>query len=198
MMRFYKIIVIALFILPLQGFGPGQNKTVPDFSLRDVSGKYISLKDYPQAKGFMVVFICNHCPFAKLYIKRLNDLNTKYSGLNVPLLAIDPMDSLTYEDETFAHMQQRAKAEGFNFPYLSDGTETAARSFNARRTPDAFVIWKENNQWVIKYQGAIDDNGSEPDSVHDTYLSTAVDELLAGAPVKEPSTISIGCYIHYK
>lgn len=198
MRRFYFILAIALLILPLQGMRPAPVKTVNDFTLRDVSGKYISLKDYPNAKGFMVVFICNHCPFAKLYINRLNQLNTKYSVLNVPLIAIDPMDSLTFEDETFANMQKRAQEGHFNFPYLSDGSQQAAKAFEARRTPDAFVIWKENNQWTIKYQGAIDDNGSEPDSVKEHYLSNAVDELLANKPVTTSSTISIGCYVHYR
>jgi peroxiredoxin len=196
-----RILKIALVLVLLQSFNLSESiigKAIPGFSLRDVSGKNVSLKDYPNAKGFIVVFTCNHCPFAKLYTKRLNDLNTKYRVLNVPLLAINPMDTMVYADECLGKMQERAKADGFNFPYLSDGSQLVTQNFSALRTPQAFVIWKENNQWIIKYSGAIDDNGSEPDSVKNNYLSNAVDELLAGKQVANTETRSVGCYIHYR
>ena len=83
----------------------GPSKTIQDFSLKNVDNKTISTKAFPDAKGFIVVFICNECPFAKLYSKRLNELSTKYTSLNVPLLAINSMDTLVYEDESFKDMQ---------------------------------------------------------------------------------------------
>jgi peroxiredoxin len=196
-----RILKIALVLVLLQSFNLSESiigKAIPDFSLRNVSGKNVSLKDYPNAKGFIVVFTCNHCPFAKLYTKRLNELNTKYSALNVPLLAINPMDTMVYADECFTKMQERAEKDGFNFPYLSDGSQLITQSFSALRTPQAFVIWKEDNQWIVKYSGAIDDNGSEPDSVKNNYLSNAVNELLAGKQVTNAETSSVGCYIHYR
>jgi peroxiredoxin len=198
MKRFFKI---ALVLVLLQSFNLSESiigKAIPDFNLRNVNDKMVSLKDYPNAKGFIIVFTCNHCPFAKLYTKRLNDLNTKYNALNVPLLAINPMDTMVYADECFSKMRERAKSDGFNFPYLSDGSQLVTQNFSVLRTPQAFVIWKENNQWIMKYSGAIDDNGSEPDSVKNNYLSNAVDELLAGKQVSIPEIRSVGCYIHYR
>ncbi len=172
--------------------------TIEDFSLQNVDGNYISLKSYPEAKGFIIVFTCNHCPFAKLYSERFNEMAKKYGALNVPLLAINPMDTVVYEDESFLAMQEKAKLASFTFPYLQDNIQTVAKDFNADHTPHAFVIWKENNQWIIKYTGAIDDNGAESDKVKNPYLTNAVDELLAGKKVQEPETRSIGCAVFYR
>ena len=170
-------------------------KTVEDFSLKNVDGKIISLKDYPNAKGFIVVFTCNHCPFAKLYPPRFNALNAQYEKLNVPLIAISSTDTVVYEEDTYFKMVKKAKKEHFNFPYLYDATQSVAKMFGADKTPHAFVIWKENAQWVIKYSGAIDDNGAEPNLVKNPYVAKAVDALLEGKLVDIPETRSIGCQI---
>ena len=173
-------------------------KEIADFKLKNTDGKFVSLKDYPKAKGFIVVFTCNHCPFAKLYPDRLNKLNTKYKALNVPLIAISSTDTTVYEEDTYPKMVAKAKAEHFNYPYLADATQAVAKNFNAQKTPHAFVIWKENGQWVIKYNGAIDDNGAEPAKVQNQYVAKAVDELLAGKSVSTKETKSIGCQIHFR
>lgn len=170
---------------------------VPDFSLRSVDNRLVSLASYPEAKGFMVVFTCNHCPFAKLYAQRLNDLHTKYAALGVPLLAVNSMDTLVYEEETFAGMQVYANQYNFNFPYLQDAQQTVGKAFNAAHTPQSFVVWKEMGRWVIKYSGSIDDNGEEPEKAR-PLIATAVDELLAGKPVSAPETESFGCRIFYR
>ena len=188
---FFSISIIFLFIsatlIPV--------KTVEDFSLKNVDGKIISLKDYPNAKGFIVVFTCNHCPFAKLYPPRFNALNAQYEKLNVPLIAISSTDTVVYEEDTYFKMVKKAKKEHFNFPYLYDATQSVAKMFGADKTPHAFVIWKENAQWVIKYSGAIDDNGAEPNLVKNPYVAKAVDALLEGKLVDIPETRSIGCQI---
>src|SRR5689334_1462610 len=113
---------------------------VRDFHLRSTDGKVISLSDYPAAKGFIIVFTCNHCPFAKLYPSRLNALNEKYSSLGIPLIAISSTDSVVYEEDSFVEMVQYSQREHFNFPYLSDDMQSAAKDFGARKTPHAFVI----------------------------------------------------------
>jgi peroxiredoxin len=168
-----------------------------DFSLKNVNGKMLSTNSYKNAKGFIVVFTCNHCPFAKLYSKRLNNLNAKYSKLNVPLLAINSMDSLVYEEETFDLMKQKAKKDKFNFPYLQDANQTIGKLFGAEHTPTAYVIWKEKNHWTVKYVGSIDDNGEHPEKAI-PYISNAVDELLQNKNVTESETESFGCRIFYR
>lgn len=173
-------------------------ESVEDFRLINVDGKMITLSKYPDAKGFIVVFTCNHCPFAKLYPQRMNELNSKYSLLGVPLIAISSTDTAQFEEDTYAKMIKKSEAENFNFPYLFDGEQTVAKNFNAQKTPHAYVIWKENNEWVIKYNGAIDDNGADPDKVNNKYVVDAVDALLYGNEIKQTETKSIGCQIKFR
>ncbi|MCX6148131.1 MAG: redoxin domain-containing protein [Candidatus Kapabacteria bacterium] len=172
-------------------------KVVENFVLKNTENKYISLLDFKQAKGFIVIFTCNHCPFAKLYKKRLNDLNSKNSKLGVPLIAINPMDSLIYEDECLSDMKKVAKAGKYNFNYLQDATQNVANMFGASHTPQAFVIWKEDDLWIIKYSGAIDDNGEHPEKAN-SFIANAVNELLANSIVSTPETKSFGCSIYYR
>ncbi len=191
-----KYLLGLLLTLLCFGFS-NPTKVIPDFSLRNVDQLIFSTNNNPNVKGYMVVFTCNHCPFAKLYTKRLNELNKKYNVLNVPLIAINSMDSLIYADESFANMQSKAKTDSFQFPYLHDTEQQVAKYFNAKHTPTAYVIWKEENKWIIKYSGAIDDNGENP-NIAKPVLANAVDDLLSGTKVKEPKTESFGCAIFYR
>ncbi len=172
-------------------------KIIPAFSLRNIDNKIVNLVDYKNAKGFIVVFTCNHCPFAKLYTKRFNELSKHYDSLGVYLLAINSMDTFIYEDESFQSMQKRATAEGYLFPYLQDASQKIGKLFKAKHTPQAFVIWNENNNWIIKYSGAIDDNGENP-VLANPYISKAVDELLLNQLVSSPETETFGCRIIYR
>ena len=200
---FLKPIVCSIFFMMsflLLSFNNDETngKIVKDFSLINVDGKMVSLSEYPDAKGFIVVFTCNHCPFARLYPQRMNELNSKYSVLGVPLIAISSTDTAQYEEDTYSKMIKKSVEENFNFPYLFDGDQTIAKNFNAHRTPHAFVIWKENNEWVIKYNGAIDDNGADPGKVNNNYVAEAVDALLNGKDVLLKETKSIGCQIQFR
>jgi peroxiredoxin len=185
----------ALFCM---GFLSGDVKTVPDFNLKNVDGQFVSLKNYPEAKGFILIFTCNHCPFAKLYPPRLNDLNAQYSKLGVPLIAISSTDTITYEEDAWPKMVEKARDEQFNFPYLFDGDQTVAKQYAAQKTPHAFVVWKDNGQWVVRYSGAIDDNGAEPENVKNQFVANAVEALLAGRDVPVRETKSIGCQIIFR
>jgi peroxiredoxin len=177
---------------------PGKEKTIADFRLRNVDGQSVSLADYPAAKGFIIVFTSNHCPFAKLYTERLNALYSKYTPLNVPLLAINSMDTVVYQDESFDMMRQKAIAGNFLFPYLYDNEQTVGKNFGADHTPHAYVIWKEDKEWKVRYSGAIDDNGAEPQEVKNAFIDNALQELIAGKEVTVSETKSIGCTIYYR
>lgn len=195
-----KIILIAIFacLFLLTGFKREEGNRIEDFSLKNVDGKILSLKDFSNAKGFIIVFTSNGCPYAKLYPKRMNELNTKYKDLGVPLIAINSTDTLQFEENSFTEMVQTAKENNFNFSYLSDADQTAAKNFEAKKTPHAFVIWKEKDGWVIKYRGAIDDNAAHPELAINKFVENAVNELLIGEDVKVKETKSIGCSIIYK
>jgi peroxiredoxin len=195
--KYVRIFLPLSATIMLSGFSL-INKSVSDFRLKNVNGEYVSLKDYPGAKGFIIVFTCNHCPFAKLYPPRLNALYNKYKPLGVPLIAISSTDTINYEEDTYSKMTEKAKNEQFAFPYLYDGQQTAAKNFSAQRTPHAFVIWNDNGNWIIKYDGAIDDNGAEPEKVKNQYIVKAVDALLNSQEVEVKETKSIGCQINFR
>jgi len=175
-------------------------KFIKNFTLKCVNNKKVSLNDYKDAKGFVVVFICNKCPMAKLYSDRLNKINEKYRKQNVYLLAVNAMDTLAYAEESFKLMQKKATKDKFNFPYLQDKKQVVAKQFNATHTPQAFIIWKnkESNKFSIKYQGAIDDNAAEPEKATNHYVTSAIEDLLQNKPVAKPKSDSFGCRIFFR
>jgi peroxiredoxin len=192
------ILFSLLSVILVSSFTFLQPVTVNDFSLRNTDGKMVSLKDYPDAKGFIVVFTCNHCPFAKLYPERLNQLNTTFKSKDVPLIAISSTDTSQYEEDRFPVMVERSEKGKYNFPYLYDAEQSVAKAFNADKTPHAFVIWKKGNKWQVKYSGAIDDNGASPGKVKNRYVQQAVEALLEGKEPPVEETKSIGCQIYYR
>ncbi len=195
--KFASAVLLFAIIVTAASFKSDIGKIIPDFDLRNVDGNIVATKVYKNAKGFIVIFTCNHCPFAKLYSERMNDLNAKYSALNVPLIAINSMDTLIYEEEIFSKMKLKSKQDSFNFPYLQDPLQAVGEIFGAEHTPTAYVIWKESGQWKVKYKGSIDDNGQNP-QIANPYIANAVDDLLQGKSVSLPETESFGCRIFYR
>ncbi|GAB3506078.1 thioredoxin family protein [Emticicia fontis] len=180
----------------LAGYGVGD--AIADFKLKNVDGKMVSLKDFDSAKGFIVVFISNHCPFSKSYEDRVIDIDKKYAPQGYPVIAINPNDPEAYEEDSFVNMQARAKEKGYPYPYLTDNTQAVSKAFGAMRTPHAFVLNKENGKIIVHYIGAIDDNPQDPANVTKHYVSDAVNSLLLGKPVVTPTTKAIGCAIKWK
>jgi peroxiredoxin len=171
---------------------------VADFSLKNVDGKMVSLADFKQAKGFIVVFTCNHCPFAKRYQDRLKSLNETYAPKGFPVIAISANDPMDVPEDSYENMIVRAKEQNYTFPYLYDERQTVARAFGAKKTPHAFVLSCRDGKYFLEYTGAIDDNGGEPDKVQHPYIINTVDALLQGKPVTVRETKSVGCSIKLK
>ena len=182
--------------LPESGYKPG-DKAI-DFKLKNIDGKMVSLDDFPDAKGFIVVFTCNHCPFSKKYEHRIIALDNKYKAKGYPVIAINPNDGQNYPEDNYANMQQRAKEKGFTFPYLQDESQQIAATYGAAHTPHVFVLQKQNKEYVVKYIGAIDDNSDDETAVKEKYVENAVDNLLAGRNPKPDFTKAIGCTIKWK
>ncbi|NBV68277.1 MAG: thioredoxin family protein [Flavobacteriia bacterium] len=199
MMR--ALFVAILFSVHFIGFSqvtqPTFSNKIEDFSLLNVDHSMVSLRDYPKAKGFIIVFSCNHCPFAKLYTERLKQLHEMYAKKDVVLLTINSMDTLVYDEEKFVLMQKKAKKEKYTFPYLYDYTQSVAKMFHATHNPQAFVIWKVQENWVVQYQGALDDNGEHPEMAH-SFIQDAVESLLKNEPVSVPLTESFGCKLYFR
>jgi peroxiredoxin len=169
--------------------------TATDFKLKNVDNKMVSLSDYTTAKGFIVIFTCNHCPYAKAYEGRIIALNYKYASKGYPVIAINPNDPKVEPQDSFEGMKQRAKEKGFTFTYLFDEGQTIYPQYGAVRTPHVFVLQKVNGKNIVRYIGAIDDNYSDANDVSHKYVEAAVDALLANKPVAQTTTVAIGCSI---
>ncbi|MBI1191908.1 MAG: redoxin domain-containing protein, partial [Bacteroidetes bacterium] len=139
-------------------------ESVQDFRLQNIDGRFVSLSDYPDAKGFIVVFTCNNCPCAGDYQQRLVWMTRKYAEKGYPLLAINANKADRKFGESLEDMKDRADTAGFNFPYLYDETQAVARRYGASKTPEAFVLVSDAAQkgrYRLLYSGAIDDKPSD-------------------------------------
>ena len=198
-----KSILLCLlvgFALPIfaQTAGYKIGAQVANFTLKNVDGKMVSLSDYKDKKGVIVVFTCNHCPFAKKYEERIKELSKQFSGKGFPLVAISPNDPATVPEDSYDNMVARAKEQHYGFPYLIDETQETAHAFAAMKTPHAFVLSNEHGAFILKYAGAIDDNVDEPEKAQKHYVAEAIDALLQGKNVAVAETKSIGCSIKWK
>ena len=166
-----------------------------DFSLKNIDGKMVSLSDYKNAKGFIITFTCNTCPYAVAYEDRIVALDKKYASKGYPVIAIMPNNIAVKPDDSPAAMKQRAKEKGFTFPYLFDEGQKVYPKFGATKTPHMFVLQKTKKGNVVKYIGAIDDNYKDANAVTTKYVEKAVDALLQGKEVEQTETKAIGCSI---
>ncbi len=192
------IVVLALFVHQL---ALAQYKTADqarDFKLKNVDGKMVSMSKFKEAKGFIVVFTCNHCPWSQAYEQRIIDLDKKYKPLGYPVIAINPNDPDQQPEDSFEKMKARAKDKGYTFPYLVDDTQDVARDYGATRTPHMFILNKEDDKLVVRYIGAIDDNTESPDKVGRKYAEEALQDLLEGLFVRHGNTKAVGCTIKWK
>ena len=175
------------------GYKVGDKAT--DFKLKSVDNKMYSMADYKDAKGFIVVFTCNHCPFAVKYEDRIIDLAKRYKSKGYVLLAINPNDPAAQPEDSFELMQKRAKEKKFTFPYLFDEGQKIYPQYGATKTPHVFLLDKN---LVVKYIGAIDDNVEDASEVKEKYLENAIAALEKGEEPTPNTTKAIGCTIKVK
>ncbi len=194
---FFNLFLLISFLNPDVispiGYKPGDKAT--DFKLKSVDGKFYSLSDYKDAKGFIVVFTCNHCPFAVKYEDRVNELAKKYTKKGYILLAINPNDPVVQPADSYDLMKERAKEKSFVFPYLFDEGQKIFPQYGATKTPHAFLLDKNH---VVKYIGAIDDNAEDAAMVKEKYLENAIAALERNTEPTPSVTKAIGCSIKVK
>ncbi len=199
-----SFIRLTSLLLILGGFAYGQigfkvGEKVTDFSLENIDGKMVSMADYEEAKGFIVVFTCNHCPYAKMYEQRIMDLATTYNAKGYQVIAVQPNDPQAYPEDNMSNMRARSSEMEYQFPYVMDKTQEVARAYGATRTPETRVIERmPNGDLVLRYIGAIDDNYKNAEGVEQAYTADAVDALLAGKEVSTTSAKAVGCSIKWK
>jgi len=176
-----------------EGYKIGDKAT--DFKLKNVDGKMVSLSDYKNAKGFIVTFTCNHCPYSVAYEDRIIALDKKYKEKGYPVIAINPNNPEISKGDDFTSMQQRSKDKGFTFPYLFDNGQKIYPQYGATRTPHVFLLNKEKGNLIVEYIGAIDNNSQDADAVTEKYVENAVDALLEDKKPALNNTKAIGCTI---
>ena len=186
---------ISAFTLQSSSEGYKIGDTATDFNLKNVDNNMVSLANYPDAKGFIVIFTCNHCPYSVAYEDRIIALDKKYKSKGYPVIAINPNNPEISKGDDFASMQVRAKEKGFTFPYLVDENQLIYPQYGATRTPHVFLLNKENNDLIVEYIGAIDNNFQDASAVTEPYVENAVDALLNGEKPSPNFTKAIGCSI---
>lgn len=166
-----------------------------DFKLENVDGKMVSLSDYKEARGYIVIFTCNTCPYAQAYEERIVELDKKYAAKGFPVIAIMPNNPNVQPGDNMEAMKSNAKQKGFTFPYLMDEEQKIYPQYGATKTPHVYILQKTKKGNEVKYIGAIDDNFQDANAVKTKYVENAVDALLSGKEIKVTETRALGCTI---
>jgi len=171
----------------------GLGAPAPDFDLPGVDGKNYSLSSFKDKPVLVVIFSCNHCPYVKAYEDRMVSIQRDYAGKGVQFVAINSNDDKAYPDDSFPEMVKRAKEKGFNFPYLRDEPQKVVEAYGGVCTPHVFAFDRSRK---LQYRGRIDDSKEEGKvTAHD--LRNALDDLVAGNPVRVADTRPFGCSIKW-
>lgn len=168
----------------------------PSFNLPDTNGKYVSLGDFKGKSALLVMFICNHCPYVKHVRPELSRIGREYQAKNVGVVAINSNDVQAQPNDSPERMKQEVSDAEYSFPYLFDEAQAVAKAYHAACTPDIFLFDREGK---LVYRGQVDD--SRPKNglpLTGKDLRSALDAVLAGKPVPEKQTPSIGCNIKWK
>ena len=163
--------------------------------MKNVDGKMLSITDVTGKAGTLVIFTCNHCPFAKAWEERIVELGNTYAAKGIGVVLVNANDPAMHPDDGFEEMQARAKSRGMKVPYVVDDTSGVARAFGASVTPEAFLFDKAGK---LAYHGTIDDNRQEPDKVKARYLKDALEAVAAGKKPAVPETKGLGCGIKFR
>jgi peroxiredoxin len=199
MKKLFSILAfMAVGVLTFAGVEVGD--VAPEFSLKNIDGKMVGLSDYKDVKGVIVIFTCNHCPYAVLYEDRIVALNNKLKGLGFPVVAINPNDVKKEPGDSYDEMVKRAKEKGFTFPYLHDESQAIAKAYGATRTPHVYLLTRGNNgKFSVAYIGAIDNDTENVNAdTRTNYVENAVKAFTSGKKPDPATTKAIGCTIKWK
>jgi peroxiredoxin len=198
-MLFTSVIFTLAGLVASPSAGNELGDKVDNFTLiNTVDKEMVSLSDYKDEKGVIVIFTCNHCPYSKAYEQRIMDLDKKFAGKGYPVVAISPNDPEKEPDDSPKNMRALALEKGYTFPYLFDETQEVARKFGATRTPHVFLLKNTGDAFRLAYIGAIDDNTNEPENVQVRFVEDAIRALEKGEKPDPALTKAIGCTIKWK
>ncbi len=190
----FTLFALSAITLSAQPISVGS--VAPDFALKNIDGSTISLSDYSNEKGVMVIFSCNPCPYVIAYEDRIIDLHNEYASQGFPLVLINPNDAEKQPVDSMDEMRVRAEEKNYPFPYIKDVDQSVYKAYGATRTPEIFLLKNNGNgNFVVAYTGTVDDNYKDASAVNVSYASDAVKALLQGETPNPASTVAIGCSI---
>jgi peroxiredoxin len=191
-----SIVVVAILTFAFtskteKGYKVGD--TIEDFTLKNIDDKMVSLSNYGEAKGFIIIFTCNMCPYSVANEDRIIALDAKYKSKGYPVISINPNDPKASKGDSFEDMKVRAAEKGFTFPYLFDDGQKVFPKFGASKTPHVYIV--NASAMKVEYIGAIDNSSRNPDAVSEKYVENVIDALLVGKKPTKTETRAIGCSI---
>ena len=193
-MRLRLLLPALLLAAPAAALDLGATAPEAGVKMKSVDGREVSIAEIAGRQGTLVVFTCNHCPWAKAWEQRIATLGNTYQKRGIGVIAINANDPKAYADDGYDGMVARAQSLGLQFPYVVDNGSTVARAFGAERTPEAFLF---DAQGKLVYHGTVDDNAEHADQVKQAYLADALAAVAAGKPVEVKETKALGCSIKY-
>ncbi len=173
----------------------GSPVTMGDNEMTAVDGGTVSIKGLKGAKGTLVIFTCNHCPYVKAWEPRFAKAGNKAIEMGFGVVAINANDPQAYAEDSFEEMKARSAKLGLKFPYAVDATSDIARAYGASKTPEVFLFDADDK---LVYYGAIDDNYRDASKVEQRYLEDALRAVAAGEAVPKPVTKALGCSIKFR
>lgn len=176
------------------GLAMGGSAPMSDTQMRNVDGEMHSIASVAGEKGTLVLFTCNHCPYAVAWQERYVAAAHEFMEQGIGVIAINSNDDAEYPSDSYEGTQARAEELSMRFPYVMDDTSNVARAFSAEKTPEAFLFDAEGH---LVYHGAIDDS-QDPANVEEQYLRDAMTAVVAGSAVANAETLAIGCSIKFR
>lgn len=168
----------------------------PDFEIPGIDGSVHHLSRYlEQYRAVGVVFMCNHCPYVKLYLDRLKDIQATFQNQGFTLIGINPNDAEQFPEDSFEKMPPFAEANRLNFPYLRDVTQEVAQTFGAKKTPHVFLL---NQDGILCYSGCVDNSPNDASAATMNYFRDAIAQVLSGAAIEPTHTEPVGCSVKWR
>jgi peroxiredoxin len=179
----------------------GRDEPAPSFELPGTGGERYSLAEFGEYEALLLVFTCNHCPYAQAKFDLLNELAAEYD--DVAVVGVNPNDAEEYPDDSFDRMEELVREGTVAYDaYLRDETQAVAREYGAVCTPDPFLFRNEGSaeepRFLLAYHGRLDDALNPDDEPSEFYVRQAIDSVLAGESVDLEFMPSRGCSIKWK
>ncbi len=179
---------------PAAALNLGATAPKADVKMKNVDGRELTIDEIAGKQGTLVIFTCNHCPWAKAWESRIAALGNAYAKRGIGVIAINANDPKANAADNFDGMVERAKQLGLQFPYVVDNGSTVAKAFGAERTPEIYLF---DGKGALVYKGTVDDNAEHADAVKQHYLGDALEQVASGKPVAVGESKALGCTIKY-